>query len=105
MYFSSDLVVEDENLTLRQGAINVWQGVQERFYQQVLAAMSLHYGFSLDVPFRTLPAEIKEKIFYGTGEDEVEIKIEDGLKAIKDKKPFEGVFNSLKKRYLESESE
>ncbi len=105
MYFSSDLVVEDENLTLRQGAINVWQGVQERFYQQVLAAMSLHYNFSLDVPFRTLPAEIKEKIFYGTGEDEVEIKIEDGLKAIKVKKPFEGVVNSLKKRYLESESE
>ncbi len=105
MYFSSDLVVEDENLTLRQGAISVWQGVQERFYQQVLAAMSLHYNFSLDVPFKTLPAEIKEKIFYGTGEDEVEIKIEDGLKAIKVKKPFEGVVNSLKKRYLESESE
>ncbi|MBU6140135.1 MAG: excinuclease ABC subunit UvrA [Proteobacteria bacterium] len=105
MYFSSDLVVEDENLTLRQGAINVWQGVQERFYQQVLAAMSLHYKFSLDVPFKTLPAEIKEKIFYGTGEDEVEIKIEDGLKAIKVKKSFEGVVNSLKKRYLESESE
>lgn len=105
MYFSSDLVVEDENLTLRQGAINVWQGVQERFYQQVLAAMSLHYNFSLDVPFKTLPAEIKEKIFYGTGEDEVEIKIEDGLKAIKVKKSFEGVVNSLKKRYLESESE
>ncbi len=105
MYFSSDLVVEDENLTLRQGAINVWQGVQERFYQQVLAAMSLHYNFSLDVPFKTLPNEIKEKIFYGTGEDEVEIKIEDGLKAIKVKKSFEGVVNSLKKRYLESESE
>lgn len=105
MYFSQDLVVEDENLSLRQGAINVWQGVQERFYQQILAAMSTHYKFSLDVPFKTLPNEIKEKIFFGTGEEEVEIKIEDGLKAIKVKKPFEGVVNILKKRYLESESE
>ncbi|MBM3580102.1 MAG: excinuclease ABC subunit UvrA [Alphaproteobacteria bacterium] len=105
MFFSSDLVVEDENLTLRQGAINVWQGVQERFYQQVLAAMSTHYKFSLDVPFKTLPEEIKQKIFYGTGEEVVEIKIEDGLKAVKVKKPFEGVVNSLKKRFLESESE
>lgn len=105
MYFSQDLVVEDENLTLRQGAINVWQGVQERFYQQILAAMSSHYKFSLDVPFKTLPQEIKEKIFFGTGDEEVEIKIEDGLKAIKVKKPFEGVVNILKKRYLESESE
>lgn len=105
LYFSEDLVVEDENLSLRQGAILVWQGVQERFYQQVLAAMAAHYKFSLDAPFKTLPQEVKDKIFYGTGEDEVEIKIEDGLKAIKVKKPFEGVINSLKKRFAESESE
>lgn len=105
LYFSPDLVVEDENLTLRQGAIAVWQGVQERFYQQVLSAMATHYKFSLDVPFKTLPQEIKDKIFYGTGDEEVEIKIEDGLKAIKVKKTFEGVVNSLKKRFQESESE
>ncbi len=105
LYFSEDLVVEDENLSLRQGAIAVWQGVQERFYQQVLQAMSLHYDFSLDEPFKLLAPEIKNKIFYGTGDETVEIKIEDGLKAIKVKKTFEGVINSLKKRYLESESE
>lgn len=105
LYFSEDLVVEDENLSLRQGAIVVWQGVQERFYQQVLQAMSVHYNFSLDEPFKTLSQEVKNIIFYGTGEDEVEIKIEDGLKAIKVKKTFEGVVNSLKKRFSESESE
>jgi excinuclease ABC subunit A len=105
LYFSEDLVVEDENLSLRNGAIVVWQGVQERFYQQVLHAMSLHYDFSLDEPFKNLSPEVKKIIFYGTGGEEVEIKIEDGLKAIKVKKTFEGVMNSLKKRYLESESE
>lgn len=105
LYFSSDLVIEDENLTLRHGAISVWQGVQERFYRQVLSAMAAHYNFSLDVPFKTLSEEIKNKIFYGTGEEEIEIKIEDGLKTVKVKKPFEGVVNSLKKRFLESESE
>ena len=105
LYFSEDLVVEDENLSLRNGAIVVWQGVQERFYQQVLQAMALHYDFSLDVPFKQLSNEVKKIIFYGTNGEEVEIKIEDGLKAIKVKKTFEGVMNSLKKRYLESESE
>ncbi|OFW81326.1 MAG: excinuclease ABC subunit A [Alphaproteobacteria bacterium RIFCSPLOWO2_01_FULL_40_26] len=105
LYFSPDLIVEDENLTLRQGAIAIWQGVQERFYQQVLSAMASHYKFSLDMPFKNLPEEIKQKIFYGTDEEEVEIKIEDGLKAIKIKKPFEGVVNSLKKRFAESESD
>lgn len=104
-YFSEDLVVENENLSLRQGAISVWQGVQERFYQQVLQALSMRYEFDLDAPFKTLSEEVKNKIFYGTGDEEVEIKIEDGLKAIKVKKTFEGVVNSLKKRFLESESE
>jgi excinuclease ABC subunit A len=105
LYFSEDLVVEDENLSLRNGAIIVWQGVQERFYQQVLQAMATHYNFSLDEPFKNLSPEVKKIIFYGTDGQEVEIKIEDGLKAIKVKKTFEGVMNSLKKRYLESESE
>jgi excinuclease ABC subunit A len=104
-YFSEDLVVENENLSLRQGAIVVWQGVQERFYQQVLQALSARYDFSLDAPFKTLPQEIKNIIFYGTGGEEVEIKIEDGLKAIKVKKTFEGIINSLKKRFAESENE
>ena len=105
LYFSEDLIVEDENLSLREGAIVVWQGVQERFYQQVLQAMSSHYNFSLDVPFKLLPDDIKDKIFYGTGDEKVEIKIEDGLKAVSVQKTFDGVINSLKKRYLESESD
>lgn len=104
-YFSEDLVVEDENLSLRQGAISVWQGVQARFYQQVLQALSEKYGFSLDVPFKTIPEEIRQKIFYGTGTDEIEIKHEDGLKSFKVKKPFEGIINNLKKKFSDSESE
>jgi excinuclease ABC subunit A len=105
MFFSADLAIEDENLSLRQGAITIWQGVQERFYQQILTAMAEHYGFDLDTPFSKLEDDIKEKILYGTGDDEVEIRIEDGLKAIKVKKTFEGVINNLKKRFAESESD
>jgi len=104
-YFSTELLVEDENLSLRQGAISMWQGVQERFYQQILSAMASHYKFSLDVPFKTLPAEIKNKIFYGTAGEEIELKIEDGLKSIKIKKSFEGIINSLKKKIEEKINE
>ena len=104
-YFSEDLVVEDENLSLRQGAISVWQGVQARFYQQVLQALSEKYKFSLDVPFKQIPQDIRDKIFYGTGADEIEIKHEDGLKSFKVKKPFEGIINNLKKKFSDSESE
>ena len=104
-YFSTDLIIEDENLSLRQGAISLWQGTQERFFQQVLSAMSLTYKFSLDAPFKTLSQEVQNKIFYGTGDEEIELKIEDGLKAIKVKKTFDGVINILQKRIAEDEDE
>jgi excinuclease ABC subunit A len=104
-YFSEELLIEDENLTLRQGAISVWQGTQARFYQQVIQALADKFGFSLDEPFKKLSEDIKQKIFYGTGEEEIEIKHEDGLKAFKVKKPFEGIINNLRKKYSESESE
>jgi excinuclease ABC subunit A len=105
LYFNEELVVEDENLSLRQGAISIWHGVHERFYQQVLQAMSAHYKFSLDVPFKTLSSEVKKKIFYGTGEEEIEIKMEDGLKTVKVKKPFEGVVNILRKKLNDTDDE
>ena len=105
LYFSEDLVVEDDNLSLRQGAISIWQGVQERFYQQVLQAMSLHYGFDLDTPFKNLKQKFKDKILHGTGDEEIEIKIDDGLKSVSVKKPFEGVINSLKKRLNEADND
>ena len=104
-YFSTDLIIEDENLSLRQGAISLWQGTQERFFQQVLSAMALTYKFSLDAPFKTLSQEVQNKIFYGTGDEEIELKIEDGLKAIKVKKTFDGVINILQKRIAEDEDE
>ena len=104
-YFSIDLLIEDENLSLRQGAISMWQGTQERFYQQILSAMATHYKFSLDAPFKTLSQEIKDKIFYGTGSEEIELKIEDGLKTIRVKKAFDGIVNSMKKRIAESANE
>ncbi|GDX35907.1 UvrABC system protein A [Alphaproteobacteria bacterium] len=104
-YFSTDLIIEDENLSLRQGAISLWQGTQERFFLQVLNAMASHYKFSLDVPFKNLNEEVKNKIFYGTDGEEIELKIEDGLKTVKVKKTFEGIVNILKKRIAEDDEE
>jgi excinuclease ABC subunit A len=104
-YFSEDLLIEDENLSLRNGALSQWQGVQNRLYNQILQSLATHYKFSLDTPFKNLSREIKDKIFYGTGGEEIEIKLEDGLKTVKIKKPFEGIINNFKKRFSESESE
>ncbi len=105
VYFREDLVVEDENLSLRQGAISLWQGMSAKFYQQIIQALSQKYNFSLDVPFKKLSQDVKDKIFYGTKDEEIEIRYEDGLKSFKVKKPFEGIINNLKKKFADSESE
>ena len=105
LYFREDLVIEDENLTLRQGAISLWQGMSQKLFQQVLQALAGKYKFSLDVPFKQLPELARDKIFYGTQQEEIEILYEDGLKSFKGDKPFEGIINNLKKKFVESESE
>ncbi len=105
LYFREDLVIEDEELTLRQGAISLWQGMSLKLFLQILQALSKKYNFSLDVPFKKLPQDVKDKIFYGTGDEEIEITYEDGLKSFKIHKPFEGVINNLKKKFADSESE
>jgi len=105
VYFREDLVVEDENLSLRQGAISLWQGMSAKFFQQIIQALAEKYNFSLDVPFKKLPQEVKDKIFYGTKDEEIEIRYEDGLKSFKVKKPFEGIITNLRKKFADSESE
>ncbi len=104
-YFREDLVIEDETLTLRQGAISLWQGISSKFFMQILNSLSVKYNFSLDIPFNKLKDSAKEKVLYGTGTDEIEIEYDDGLKSFKVKKTFEGVINNLRKKFNESESE
>jgi excinuclease ABC subunit A len=105
LYFREDLVIEDENLTLRQGAISLWQGISSKFFIQVLQGLASRYKFSLDIPFKDLKQIAKDKILYGTGDDEIEIAYDDGLKSFKVKKTFEGVINNLRKKFNDSESE
>ncbi len=104
-YFNENLLVEDENLSLRQGAISVWQGSQAKFYQQILVALSQKYNFNLDVAFKHLSDEAKKIIFYGSGGEEIEIKYEEGLRTFRVKKQFEGIINNLQKKYNDSENQ
>ena len=96
-YFDPELVVVDDNLSLRQGAIAIWHGPQAKYYQQVLLALSKSFKFDLDAPFKNLSDKAKNIIFYGT-EEELEIEYEDTYRTIKLRQTFPGVINSLKKR-------
>ena len=101
LFFSEELVVPDENLSLQEGAIAVWQGSESKHYGQILAALGEKYGFALDVPFKELSEESRSIIFYGI-EGEIEMKYQDGFRTYNVKYEFEGVINYLKFQYNDS---
>ncbi|MDA0902100.1 MAG: excinuclease ABC subunit UvrA, partial [Proteobacteria bacterium] len=101
LFFDPELLVTNENLSLREGAIAIWQGVETRYYQQVFTSLSEHFNFSLETPFKNLEPEIKDIIFYGSDE-EIEIQYEDGYRTYKVKQEFKGLVGDLEKKYNEN---
>ncbi len=100
----AELVVPDDSLTLRGGAIAPWQRTTSPYYQQTLDALARAYRFSLATPWRDLPETAKSLILYGTGTDPVTFTYEDGLRKYDTRKPFEGVIPNLERRWKETES-
>ncbi len=108
MKVDPDSVVYDENLSLNEGAIRVsgWNlSMFNSFSAQYIGALAKHYGFSMDVPYKDLPESAKQVILYGTGGEEIEIEYRSHSGVSRYKKPFEGIINSLERRFVETQSE
>ncbi|MBR6765407.1 MAG: excinuclease ABC subunit UvrA [Clostridia bacterium] len=108
MRVSPELVVQDENLSLREGAIRVsgWfvmgTDTMNRMYYE---GLSNHYGFSLDVPFKELDKKFQNIILYGSGDEEIEFKITTSRHSRQFKQVFEGIIPQTERRFRETQSE
>ncbi len=102
--FDINLVVPDENLTLREGAIAPWALNTSKLYIQTLQSLGKHYKFNIDDKFSDLSKEIKEKLLYGSGDEKIEIVYNDGTRVFRSNKIFEGIIPNLARRLKESES-
>ena len=98
-----DLIVPDENATLRDGAVSPWAKSSSPYYAQTLDALGKIYGFKLGDKFKDLSEEAKQAILRGTGEREVTFQYDDGLRSYKTTKTFEGVIPNLQRRWKETE--
>ena len=105
LFFDPNLIIANSKLSIKDGAITLWQGSQAKYFQQFVMALSKHYDFDIATPFSQLSEDIKQIIFYGTGGKEIEIEYEDGYRSFKVKKPFEGIINSLNKRFAATDSD
>ncbi|MGE3874676.1 MAG: excinuclease ABC subunit UvrA [Parvibaculaceae bacterium] len=105
--FEPDLVVPDQTLSLRQGAILPWAktGNTSPYYTQTLEALAKYYKFSMTAPWRDLPKKAKDAVLFGTGDDEITFVYDDGLRTYKTKKAFEGVIGNIERRWRETDSQ
>jgi len=106
LFFAPDLIVPNESVSLRDGAIVPWarSSPPSPYYMQVLASVARAYGGSLDQPWAKLPEATRHAILHGTDGKAIPLRFEDGRKAYEVVKPFEGVISNLDRRFRETES-
>ena len=106
LLFDEQLVVPNEALSLKKGAIVPWakSNPPSPYYMQVLASLAREFGFSLETPWQDLPGEVRLIILHGTGGRPVTLTFQDGRKTYEVKKAFEGVIGNLNRRMLQTDS-
>lgn len=103
-YFDAERVIQDENLSLANGAIRGWDK-KNFYYFHMLTALSEHYHFDLQQPFNKLPKKVRDVVLHGSKKEEIEFKyVNDRGDTRVKRHAFEGILNNLNRRYHETES-
>jgi excinuclease ABC subunit A len=103
-YFDEALVVPDENLSLKDGAVAPWAKSTSPYYLQTLEALARHYKVSMNTPWADLPKKVRDAVLHGSGDDVVKFTYDDGMRRYDTKKEFEGVIPNMDRRYSETDS-
>ncbi len=105
MRVDAGLIVPDETLSLKRGAVAPWAKSSSPYYGQTLEAIARHFKVSMTTPWGELPEKVRHVILHGSGDEVIRFAYNDGLRAYEVKKPFEGIVPNLERRYKETESD
>lgn len=102
--FDEDLVIHDESLAVGSGAIRGWDK-KNIYYYHMLSSLAKHYKFKLTQEYKSLDKNIKQILLYGSKGEVIEFEYpgERG-KTVKRKQIFEGIINTMERRYRETDS-
>ncbi|MCX7282432.1 MAG: excinuclease ABC subunit UvrA [Alphaproteobacteria bacterium] len=103
-YFDNALVVPDETLTLKKGAVAPWAKSSSPYYLQTLEALAKHYKFSVNDAWKELPKKARDVILNGSGDEVIKFTYDDGMRRYDTKKEFEGVIPNMGRRLGETDS-
>ena len=106
MEVDPELVVPDDTKTLLEGAISVWTSANvAEYFERLLEALAGELGFRMDVPYRDLPADVRDVLMYGRG-TKVHVRYKNRYGRERSyHTTFEGAVSNLQRRHAETESE
>ncbi len=104
LFFDPELVVPDERLSLREGAVAPWANSSSQYYSQTLDSLARHYKVSTNDPWKDLPEKARHAVLFGSDGANIAMKYDDGLRAYTTSRPFEGVIPNMDRRWQETDS-
>ena len=103
MFFDPDLIVPDEELSIKEGAIEPWERRNNVFFHQILDAVCARFEIDQYLPWGKLPAKTRSILLQGSAGEEVEFSFEKNGRTHTYKREFEGVVANLGRRFEEYE--
>jgi excinuclease ABC subunit A len=105
--FAEELIIPNPALSISEGAIQAsgWKSVSEDGWRsQLMDQLARKLKFSLDVPWKKLPADVRRLLLHGT-EKEMRFTYESKRNRYDFVHHFEGIIGNLDRRYRETTSE
>ncbi|MCH7678484.1 excinuclease ABC subunit UvrA [candidate division KSB1 bacterium] len=106
MEVDPDLIIPDEKLSLRQGALSKWAVSEDGWYSNQLQAVSRHYEIDMDKPWEALDASQKKILLHGSNGEEIRFQYESKNRKTQAEftSTYEGIIPNLMRRHKQTES-
>ncbi|REC56683.1 excinuclease ABC subunit UvrA [Rhodosalinus sediminis] len=104
LVFDPALVVPDADLRLDDGALAPWRKGKSPYITQTIEALARHYGFDRNARWKDLPGHVQQVFLYGSGEEEIPFRYDEGGRVYQVTRSFEGVIPNMERRYRETDS-
>ena len=106
MKMDPDLVMPDLDKSLINGGIKGmgWSIEKDSMGLMYIYSLGKHYGVDVTKPIKDLPKDFLDKVLYGTGDEKIDFVYEGKSGTRQFTSSFEGVINTLERRYKETSS-
>lgn len=104
LFFDERLVVPDVTLQIADGALAPWRKGKSPYFLQTIEALAKHYDFDRTARWKELPAFVQQVFLYGSGDEEIQFRYDEGGRVYQVTRSFEGVIPNMERRYRETDS-